>query len=68
MGRTVTTAKCDLFYTDKPPFLPVAEALPRVVRDSHRGMIYEFAMDRSSPLELSTYQQVETIDNADTKP
>jgi hypothetical protein len=30
----------------------VAEALPRVVCDSHRGLIYEFAMD-SNPLHFS---------------
>jgi hypothetical protein len=40
-------------YTYKSPLLPVAEALPRVVCDSHRGLIYEFAMDRSSPVGLS---------------
>ena len=31
--------------TNRLRFLPVAEALPRLVSDSNRRMIYEFAMD-----------------------
>jgi quercetin dioxygenase-like cupin family protein len=46
--RTAATARCHPLYTYKSPLLPVAEALPRVVCDSHRGVIYEFAMDRST--------------------